>query len=288
MGRFSAFAARAQGQSASNGLGRGQDLGQGHSKGDVIAMQQAQQMGVTLFKVTGNRDFLGADKFYTVTFTTLNGSGVTGEAILAYDLQTNRLTVAISASGLEPDMIHIQHIHGFPDGTDARTPTLALDSDGDGFIELAEGLTTYGPILLDLKTNHANDSGADNGHSHDGGGLSGFPTAPDGTIWFVESYQLPAGMLTDEPMLDLRELVIHGMTVDGSAGAGTPGEIDGTAGFKLVLPVASGEIEQVSSAASLKAFIAATGFDDDASAAAQFGAMQTLGAARFVDSDLFA
>ncbi len=46
---------------------------------------------------------------------------------------------------------------------------------------------------------------------------------------------------------ELREYVIHGLTVDGSKGAGTPGEVDGTAGYKLVLPVASAEFEAVGS-----------------------------------------
>ena len=33
--------------------------------------------------------------------------------------------------------------------------------------------------------------------------------------------------------------------VDGTVGAGTPGEVDGTAGFKTVLPVLCGEITPV-------------------------------------------
>ena len=233
----------------------------------------ANQQAQLLFKITGDRGFLGSDLFYTTTFTALNGSGATGEAILAYDIQTQRLTVAISASGLEPNQVHIQHIHGFPDGTDAKTPTLAQDVDGDGFIELAEGGVTYGPILLDLAADHENGSGSDNGHSH--GSLEGFPTAPDGKIWFIESYTLPEQGLTANPMLDLREIIIHGMTVPATAGAGStgpaPNEVDGTAGYKLVLPVASGEISQVSSAAALRSFIDVTDFDLDARAYASQG-----------------
>jgi hypothetical protein len=41
--------------------------------------------------------------------------------------------------------------------------------------------------------------------------------------------------------LQLREIIIHGLTVP-AAGAGTPAEVDGTAGYKTVLPVAGGEI----------------------------------------------
>jgi hypothetical protein len=240
----------------------GAGLGQDHTRADVQAMQDAHQQGLTLFKITGERAFLQADQFYTTTFTSLNGSGVTGEAIVAYDLNTHTVTVAISASGLEPNMVHPQHIHGFTDGTEAHTPTLAQDDDGDGYVELAEGLDTYGPVLLNLTTDHNNQVGGDNGHSH--GDVTGFPTAPDGTIWFIESYQLPAGMLTTDPLLDLREIVIHGLTVPDGTGAGTGGEVDGTGGYKLILPVASGELEQVASVTELKAFIDQTDFDMDA------------------------
>lgn len=212
-------------------------------------------------RLTGDTDFLQADHFAYTQLTALNGSGVSGSALFGYDDQTHTLTVAISADGLEANQPHVQHIHGFLDGTDAHTPTLAQDADGDGYVELGEGLATYGQILLNLATNHDNANGGDNGHSHDGA-VTGFPTAPDGREWFVESYQLPQGDLGVDPMLALRELVIHGMTVPAGAGAGTPGEVDGTAGYKLVLPVASGEISEATSAQQLRAFIQDTGFDD--------------------------
>jgi len=226
---------------------------QGHANADVHREAEA------MFRLTGDHDFLADDHFYTTTFTTLNGSGVTGEAIVGYDEDADTITVAISATGLEPNMVHIQHIHGFPDGTDSQTPTIAQDSDGDGYVELAEGLQTYGPILLNLTTDHSNGSGGDNGHDH-GGDLTGFPTAPDGNIWFVETYQLPAGMLPSDPMLDLREIVIHGLTVPEGAGAGTPGEVDGSGGYKLVLPVASGELAPAGNYSDFLHFLQATDF----------------------------
>jgi hypothetical protein len=236
--------------------------GQGALRGD------ATSEGKLLFRITGETDFLKADLFYTTTFTALNGSGVTGEAIVGYDIQTNSITVAISAAGLEPNQVHIQHIHGFLEGKEATTPTLLQDDDEDGFIEVAEGQETYGPILLDLKANHDNTSGGDNGHDHSGD-LSGFPTAPNGKIYFVETYELPAQDLPANPMLDLREIVIHGLSVPAGAGAGTMLEVDGTGGYKVALPVASGELDQVMSKKDFRKFIDFTNFDDDAAAAMQ-------------------
>ena len=52
------------------------DQGSGQSNGDV------NKIGVSLFQMTGEKGFLAADSFYTTTFTTLNRSGVTGEAIV--------------------------------------------------------------------------------------------------------------------------------------------------------------------------------------------------------------
>jgi len=225
----------------------------------------ANREAAALVKITGDHAFRADDQFFVTTFTTLNGSGVTGEAIVGYDEQKHTITVAISAEGLEANMPHIQHIHGFTDGTDARTPTLAQDTDGDGFVELGEGLPKYGDILLNLTTDHTNGSGGDNGHDHSGD-LTGFPTAPDGTVFFIETYQLPAGTLGIDPMLALREIVIHGMTVPEGAGAGTTGEVDGTAGYKLVLPVASGELSNAGSYAQFQQFLTASDFAQDAHA----------------------
>lgn len=200
--------------------------------------------------------FLHADALYYADIGTLNSSGVTGEAVLA--LNGNVLTVEIAASGLDPNQVHPVHIHGFPSGTpDAQVPTAADDADHDGFIEVAEGAQAYGPILLSLK--------------HDGA----FPTAPDGTFIFNQSYVLPStpvpnadvpalsevGLTPDIP-LDLREIVIHGLTLphDGSGLGSTnansiaPNEADGTPGYKTVLPVAAGEIQASHGVSALQHF----------------------------------
>jgi hypothetical protein len=102
------------------------------------------------------------------------------------------------------------------------------------YVELAEGLVTYGPIVIpfgDVDPDH------------------------DGTVHFLHTYDLndpgiyaPGFDKSDVFPLDLREVVLHGMTLQAGQGATNsasipPNEADGTAGFKAVLPVTCGDIE---------------------------------------------
>jgi hypothetical protein len=181
-----------------------------------------------------------APMLYEAILAPLSGSGVSGLAKLSQD--GNMLTVNITANGLTPNQTHVQHIHGRFDAAgnpmNSVTPTLAQDTDGDGFIELAEGQATYGPIILNL------DSPSGSGN---------FPTAPGGMIDFTQTYNLSnspsfaAGFSSEDLLpLTLREIVLHGRLLNSETGLGSgPGEANGTPGYKVVLPVAAGEIRAV-------------------------------------------
>ncbi len=187
------------------------------------------------------------------------------------DAMRPTIRVQITATGLTPDLPHPQHIHGnfavqptsgmngpFFSGeggtaTDSFSPTIATDKDGDGFIEVAEGQATYGPVLINLtspQTQSPPDGTApiDNPNLN----LATFPTAPAGIETLDQTYVFDLSNQDQRRQyhnllpLDLREIVIHGMLVTSTAGSGTPGEIDGTPGYKATLPVASAELLPVS------------------------------------------
>lgn len=172
---------------------------------------------------------------FMVDFTTLNNSGVVGNAILDVNDAQNRLQITFNVAGLEPNRVHVAHIHGLftPSGQPANSsvPTLAVDTDRDGFIEVAEGAATYGPIILPL----GNIGAAMNGTSNF-----------SATFDLTNSAIFNAGFSAEDLFpLVLREVVIHGLTVPPGPGAGTPGEVNGTNGYLTVLPVAAGEIRRV-------------------------------------------
>lgn len=188
---------------------------------------------------------------YTTDFTTLNNSGVDGHALLFLNESTQTLTVSIEAHGLEPGQVHAQHIHGFDDDSTAHSPTLAQDADRDGFVELAEGQMRYGPIQLNLTLN-PEDSAHDHGTAgHDHSGDAAFPAADaDGNLHYIETFHFGSSDPNAQSIFDgitpleAKEIVLHGLTLQDGQGGGE-GEADGTAGYKGVLPVASGELHEV-------------------------------------------
>lgn len=160
---------------------------------------------------------------YHANLVQLNHSRATGFADVVLDNTRRTLTVHIVASGLERGGVHLSHIHGLSANghpVDSTCPTIAQDSDRDGYVELAEGQQTYGPILIDFMN-----------VDPDGDGHVDFRTRVRLT---GTEHALP---------LDDRHIVVHGLSV-GAVGKGTPGEVEGTPGYKTVLPVLCGELQR--------------------------------------------
>lgn len=157
---------------------------------------------------------------YSVDLESLNNSGATGVAEVT--LQGNKLNVNIQATGLEPNKVHPQHIHGFTKQNRGQNsvcppPSAADDlenipeevSNPDEFIGVEEGAPFYGSILLPLMP---------------------FPTADEaGNVSFEETYKVKPGQLKP---LENKVIVLHGDNVDGE--------------YVGSLPVACGQLEQTS------------------------------------------
>jgi hypothetical protein len=218
-------------------------------------MNHADGMGV--MGGGGLGGLLDGIRVYATDFTALNNSGVHAHALLFLDKEAQTLTVHIRAEGLEPGQVHAQHIHGFASDKDAKTPTIRQDADGDGFVELAEGLVKYGPIQLNLTLN-PEDSAHDHGtKGHDHTGKAMFPTADEnGVLRYTETFRFDRSDPNAKAIFDgitpleTKEIVLHGLTLQKGQGS-DGGEADGTAGYKGVLPVASGELHEVTGVGQL-------------------------------------
>lgn len=218
---------------------------------------------------------------FATNFTALNagaplskvGLNPTAAARVTYNHDDDSLRVLINGTGFEPGIPHVAHIHGnlvnpMTTGSgalDSKTPTLAQDEDKDGFIELFEGMKTYGPILFDFMNI---DADLDGTIDYDMTFNLRDPNAPFGFINPLDPSQGRYG-ITDLVglnfnQLDLREMVIHGLVIPQGVGIDNPNqnpptddEVNGHStfapgpgpggefGHTIVFPVASGELAAV-------------------------------------------
>lgn len=81
------------------------------------------------------------------TLVELNHSGVHGSVTLVE--HAGQLRANLDAHGLEPGQMHVHHIHGFGNGTQASCPDMSL-AGPDGVLSFADGLPAYGPVVITL------------------------------------------------------------------------------------------------------------------------------------------
>ncbi|GAB3536727.1 hypothetical protein GCM10027443_27800 [Pontibacter brevis] len=91
-------------------------------------------------------------KMYKVQLNPLNNSGVTGTATVMMKAN-GEFEVITDVTGLAPNMVHPQHIHGFVmedmADQDAVCPPPSA-AGADGLLTLEDGLPFYGPVLIPL------------------------------------------------------------------------------------------------------------------------------------------
>ena len=167
---------------------------------------------------------------FTADLAQLNDSGVTGTATFTVDNDGGVVSVNITASGLD-DTLHAQHVHAVGDMV-SSCPSASADANGDGFVDVVEGLPSYGPIRLPL----------DNDISNADADASGFPSGTSINYSTSASRDDVADAVDNDGFLDFQDwaIVIHGTTeelpetVATLPGSGLPNQI--------TLPVACGAI----------------------------------------------
>ena len=144
---------------------------------------------------------------FMVKLHELNDSSVSGT--VHFKLKDGVLRVKIRARGLEPNQVHMQHIHGMANGSLAVCPPPEADLNGDGLISFAEGLPFFGPVLRGLTLQ----------------GLTIYPTADSrGDVRYLATFsgaELDGLQLMNVP-LENRVVVLHGLTVNGAYSPSLP------------------------------------------------------------------
>jgi hypothetical protein len=74
--------------------------------------------------------------------------GTSANGTADFKIADGKLITTIDLSGLPPDMMHLQHFHGFADGKDAVCPTAAADTNKDGYIDLLETEPMAGTTMV--------------------------------------------------------------------------------------------------------------------------------------------
>ena len=175
-------------------------------------------------------------KFFIVDLNPLNHSGAHGHALLQKD--GRKLDTKIYSTGMAPKLTHAQHIHGMAQAI-SECPTLRADQNGDGLVNTAEGLPSYGPIQVSLTTR---------GDTSPASALAvdRFPVAnSDGTANYKRTFGVSAKVarnLGDFAIVQHGVDLNHNGRYDFSAG---PSELDPSLPQEATIPANCGVIDRV-------------------------------------------
>jgi len=146
---------------------------------------------------------------FTAEIGALNDSGAqveTASGTATFSIDGDTLTVTVDASGLAPSVAHAQHIHLL-----GACPTMAADGNSDGFVDLAEGIPSYGGVMLPLDDDLSN-ADADT-----------YPTADaQGNLTYEQTASISAleSLLGESVDIGSRTYVIHGVGTEATLPSG--------------------------------------------------------------------
>jgi hypothetical protein len=184
-----------------------------------------------------------AAEHYVAKLAPLNankiGTSASGTANL--EIVDGKLNVTIDLKGLAPNLMHMQHYHGFIDGKDATCPTAASDANGDGYVDLIETEPTSGTTMLPFHAHPATLEIANDTYPvADKSGVAHYTHTDDvATLDKALKEKLKATGLE----LSKRVIIIHGIPND----AKLPDTVKSLPGVpaQITIPVACGKIKVV-------------------------------------------
>jgi hypothetical protein len=171
--------------------------------------------------------------------TKITGVETTGEA--RFSITGDTLTISVSADKLPPDIMHLQHFHGFKDNRDATCPTESADVNHDAIFDLIETEATSGTTMVPF-----HDDPVSMGIVRDT-----YPKASaDGTFQYQKTVSLKdlnaafTEAFGDKELdLDRRVVFLHGILPSTKLPASAASL--GTIPAQVTLPIACGEIKRV-------------------------------------------
>jgi len=159
-----------------------------------------------------------------------------------FSITGDTLTITVNAEKLPPDMMHLQHSHGFKDNRDATCPTEGdADVNHDGIIDLIETETSSGttmvpfhddPVSMEIVRDTYPKAGADGAFQY------------QKTVSLKDLDTAFAKAFGDKGLgLDRRVVFIHGILASTKLPASAASL--GTIPAQVTLPIACGEIKRV-------------------------------------------
>lgn len=75
---------------------------------------------------------------------------------ITLEVKGDQLLINVEASGLEPNTMHLQHLHGAPEGGDTKCPDMGADSNNDKLIDITEAYNVAGVTMIPFHDNPPN------------------------------------------------------------------------------------------------------------------------------------
>lgn len=93
------------------------------------------------------------ERIYRAQISSVNKSAnknrnVQGNVIL--EIQGSQLLINVEASGLEPNMMYLQHLHGSKEAGEINCPLPTADTNNDGVVDITEAYEVAGVTMIPL------------------------------------------------------------------------------------------------------------------------------------------